>query len=327
MNLRQNIVVVLLLPLLLVLGAASIWYGGSEAMGDVSAANEFILYQIRFPKTITAILAGASLALSGMILQIVFRNPLAGHYVLGVSSGASLFVAIGMLTGTALQAALPSVFNKLFIVSIAVFGSLLTTALILAVAKKINSNVILLLIGLMLAQLFGAAQMGLEYFSDPYNLKLFVIWGMGSLSTCTLEDLKLFAPLVVLLVLALFFKLKALTAFLYGEEYARSMGIDYKRERFWLILIASVLTGLSTAFCGPIAFVGIAVPILGRLMVQQASLWQHFLLSIFLGAGVLLLADVVSNNLVMGFTLPINVITTLFGAPVVIYLMFKTKQW
>ena len=312
---------------LLVLSLASILYGGAESISEHSLVNDYILKHIRFPKTITAIFAGATLALSGLVLQIIFRNPLAGPYVLGVSSGAALFVALGMMAGGAFQAVLPAAVDKLYIVFCAVLGSLITTLLILLVAKKVASNVILLLIGLMIAQLYGAAQMGLEYFADPYSLKLFVIWGMGSLSNCSTEDLLVFVPLSVSIMLLLFLKLKALSSFLYGQAYALSMGINYKRERFWLLLAASVLTGLTTAFCGPIAFVGIAVPILSRMVFKQAGIWLHFFACVLLGAIVLLFADVVSNNSVKGFTLPVNIVTTLIGAPLVIYLMFKNKQW
>lgn len=327
MSTRDKIILSLLVAALLLLALASFLYGGAESISDNSVVSDYILKNIRFPKAITAIFAGATLALSGLVLQIIFRNPLAGPYVLGVSSGAALFVALGMMAGGSFQALLPAAVDKLFIVFCAVLGSLVTTLLILVVAKKVVSNVILLLIGLMISQIYGAVQMGLEYFADPYSLKLFVIWGMGSLSNCSNDDLFVFVPLSITIMILLFLKLKPLSSFLYGQEYALSMGINYKKERFWLLLAASVLTGLTTAFCGPIAFVGIAVPILSRMLFTNASLWLHFFACVLLGAIVMLLADVVSNNCVKGFTMPVNIVTTLIGAPLVIYLMFKNKQW
>lgn len=312
---------------LVLLALASVLFGGAESIANNTPINDYILIHIRFPKTVTAIFAGAALALSGLVLQIIFKNPLAGPYVLGVSSGASLFVALGMMAGGAYQAMLPPLLDKMYVVTCAVLGSMFTTLLILMVAKRIISNVILLLIGLMIAQIYGAVQMSLEYFADPYSLKLFVIWGMGSLSNCSGSDLLVFGPTVIIFMLLLFLKLKPLSTFLYGQEYAMSMGINYKLERFWLLLIASVLTGVATAFCGPIAFVGIAVPIVSRMLFKQAGLWLHFFSSILLGALLLLFADVVSNNSIKGFTLPVNIVTTLLGAPLVIYLMFKNKQW
>ncbi len=296
-------------------------------MTSSHSGDDFIIREIRLPKTITALLAGACLSLAGLTLQIIFRNPLAGPYVLGVSSGASLFVAAGLLASSFFQLSTRLPVGKLFIVTCAVCGSFLATLLILAIARKVSGNVILLLIGLMIAQICGALQMSLEYFADPYNLKTFVIWGMGSLSNTTLGDLTVFLPLALVFMVLLFFRLKPLSAMLYGENYSKNLGFDFQKERFWLILIASLLTGLTTAFCGPIAFAGIAVPIFSRMLFRSSNLWLHFFSCIFLGALLLLLADTLSSNLLKGISLPVNMITTLVGAPLVIYLMFKNRQW
>lgn len=306
---------------------ASLYFGGSSDLGGHSAMNDYIFDQIRLPKTLTAIIAGATLSLAGLILQIVFRNPLAGPYVLGVSSGASLLVAIGILASSTLHLSAQLLSGKLFIVACAVAGSLIVTLFILYIAKKITSNVILLLIGLMIAQICGALQMSLEYFADPYNLKAFVIWGMGSLSNTNISDLKVYAPLSILFIVFLFFQLKPLTAMMYGQHYAENLGFDYKGKRFNLILVSSLLTGLTTAFCGPIAFVGIAVPILSRMVFTVANQWVHFFSSMLLGSILLLLADAFASNLLAQVSLPVNMLTTLIGAPLVIYLMFKNKQW
>ncbi len=306
----------------------SLFYGGSESIGlDALSASDFIFWEIRLPKTITAVIAGCSLAVSGLVLQILFRNPLAGPYVLGISSGASLSVAICLLAGGSLFAVPGYFFGKSIIVLAAVAGSLLVTVMILAVSKKVSSNVVLLLIGLMFSQICSAIQAALEYFSDPNNLKSFVIWGMGSLANTTLEDLRLFVPLSLAVLLALLFFIKPLNALLLGQNYAQNVGVDYQRVRFYLILISSVLTGLVTAFCGPLAFVGIAVPILSRMLFDTSRQHVHVLACLFIGSSVLLLSDALCHSSFRNVSLPINMVTTFIGAPLVIYLMFKNKSW
>jgi iron complex transport system permease protein len=306
----------------------SLFYGGSESIHfDNSFDDNFIFWQIRLPKTLTAIIAGGSLAASGLILQVIFRNPLAGPYVLGISSGASLAVALGVLAGNGFDFFTDILIGRSFLVASAIAGSLAVTLLILAVSKNVKSNVILLLIGLMFSQICGALQMALEYFSDPNNLKSFVVWGMGSLSNTNNKDLFVFAPIVVFCIIVLFLFVKPLNAMLLGQNYAHNVGIDFNRNRFYLILLSSVLTGVTTAFCGPIAFVGIAVPILSRLFFDTSNQQLHLFSSLFIGSIILLFSDALCNHLITDISLPINMITTFIGAPLVIYLMFKHKQW
>jgi iron complex transport system permease protein len=309
-----------LLLLFLVAGYLSLYFGGTQEF------NDYIFYEIRLPKTITAIIAGSTLAIAGLILQVIFRNPLAGPYVLGISSGASLAVAITILTGTSIGLVGNYFLGKTLIVFSSVAGSLGITFLILILAKKINSNVILLLTGLMLSQICGAIEGALQYFANPNDLKSFVMWNMGSLSGTTLTDLSLFIPIALIPLLLLLFFIKPLNAFLLGQNYAEAAGINYKSARFYLILISSVLTGLTTAFCGPIAFVGISVPILARMIFKTSAQGTIIVASIFIGSILLLLADFLSHH-AAGVTLPINMITTFVGAPLVIILLFKNKQW
>jgi iron complex transport system permease protein len=326
--LPENTRIKFLFLVLVLIGSCllSLLFGGSERVHLFHTShNDFIFWHIRFPKTITAIVAGSTLATSGLILQIIFRNPLAGPYVLGISSGASLMVAITILAGSSVQLLSNFFIGKSFLVAIA--GSFFITLLILAISKKVNSNVVLLLIGLMLAQICGAIQSALEYFSDPNSLKSFVIWGMGSLSNTTQKDLFIYFPLAFLSLLSLLFFVKPLNALLLGQHYAQNLGIHFNQSRFYLILISSVLTGLTTAFCGPIAFVGIAVPILSRMIFKSSKQQLHLFASILIGSSILLLADALSHNLVTNIALPINMITTFIGAPLVIYLMFKHKHW
>ena len=257
----------------------------------------------------------------------MFRNPLAGPYVLGISSGASLSVAICLLAGSTVISTPGYFFGKGVVVLAAITGSVLVTILILAVSKKVSSNVVLLLIGIMFSQICAAIQAALEYFSDPNNLKSFVIWGMGSLANTTLEDLKLFVPLSIIALLALMLFIKPLNALLLGQHYAQNVGVDYKGARFWLILISSILTGLTTAFCGPLAFVGIAVPILSRMLFGTSRQQVHLMSCLLIGSSILLASDALCHSSFKNVSLPINMVTTFIGAPLVIYLMFKNKSW
>lgn len=306
----------------------SLFFGGTEdVLSSKITAHNFIFWQIRFPKTITAIIAGSALSAAGLILQIIFRNPLAGPYVLGISSGASLMVAMTILASKTLNLFSDFFIGKGFIVLAAISGSLFVTLLILIISKKVKSNVILLLIGLMFSQICGAIQTALEYFSDPNNLKSFVIWGMGSLANTTNYDLIIFLPVALISIMALLFFVKPLNALLLGQSYAQNVGVNFNQSRFYLILISSVLTGLTTAFCGPIAFVGIAVPILSRMFFDSSKQQLHLVSCLLIGSSILLFSDALCNSAVKNVSLPINMITTFIGAPLVIYLMFKNKHW
>ncbi|MCE3229958.1 MAG: ABC-type iron transport system, permease component [Bacteroidetes bacterium] len=325
---KGNFIRFSLLIILFVTGCLlSLLFGGSKFTAIDFSGNDFIFSEIRIPKTITAILAGATLSVAGLILQVIFRNPLAGPYVLGISSGASLMVAVTILTGGAIGFFSNYYVGKTVIVLSSVSGSLLVTFLILYLAKKISSNVILLLIGLMLSQICGALQGALEYFADPNDLKSFIMWGMGSLSGTTTSDLWIFVPVSLLALGVLVFFIKPLNAFLLGQYYANNAGINYHSNRFYLILISSILTGITTAFCGPIAFVGIAVPLLSRMVFTTSDQKIHLFSCMMIGSCILLFSDVICHAFSTNGTLPVNMITTFVGAPLVIYLLFKNKQW
>jgi iron complex transport system permease protein len=316
-----------LILLLILAFFLSLLYGGSESVNVDWDADNFIFRNIRIPKSLTALVAGGALAISGLILQIIFRNPLAGPYVLGISSGAALMVAFSVLAGNTLCNLSDFFGGRTFIVLSAIAGSFFITLLILFVSKKVSSNVVLLLIGLMFSQICGALQTALEYFADPASLKNFVIWGMGSVSNTSNTDLVLFVPFSVICLGCLLFYMKPLNGLLLGENYARNAGINYNNTRFILILISSVLTGVTTAFCGPVAFVGIAVPILSRMIFHSSRQQIHYFSCLLLGSTIMLFADFISHSLIKNVTLPFNMITTFIGAPLVIYLMFKNKHW
>ncbi len=281
-----------------------------------------IFYNIRVPKTITAILAGGSLAISGLLMQTLFRNPLAGPYVLGVSSGAGLFVAIAMI----LFGGVSNYFVGKSLISIsAITGSLLIMSLVLFISKRSRSNTTVLLVGIMISQILGAFQGLIEYMSNPAALKSFVVWGMGSVSNTSNKDIFILLPVCFIFCLGTLFLSKPLNAILLNETYAQNLGINVNRLRLIIIIITAILTGLITAFCGPIAFVGLSVPIACRLLFKTSHQLHQITYCFLIGAITLLWCDSICQILSSSYALPINTITTILGSPVVIYLIFKSK--
>jgi iron complex transport system permease protein len=319
-----NIVLVVILLLLL---SADIFFGHINLFHSETNSEIWntVVFQIRLPKALTALISGALLALCGLLLQTLFRNPLAGPYVLGISSGSSLFVAIATMILSTTQIPHFNVLGKSTIVVSAMIGALVVTLLILSIAKQTTSNVTVLLVGLMLSQIFGAIQSLIEYWSNADSLKAFVMWGMGSLSNTTLNDLLFIAPAAVLLIFSSLFFVKPLNAILLNEQYAQNLGINLNSVRFWLIIITSLMVGIVTAFCGPIAFVGISVPIATRLLFKISHHFQLIILNCFIGGIAVLFADVICQILSVYISIPINTVTTLLGSPIVIYLLFKSK--
>ena len=284
-----------------------------------------ILYDIRLPKTITSIIAGSGLALCGLLMQSLFRNPLAGPYVLGVSSGSSLFVAIATMLISSIHVSGFYLMGKGIVTLFSIAGAFFVTLIILVVSKKNKSNVTVLLVGLMLGQILGAIQGLIEYISSADNLKTFIMWGMGSVGTTTLQDLYVIIPVFIIAVISAFFFIKPLNAILLNEHYAQNLGVNVNALRLSIIVISAVLVGVITAFCGPIAFVGISVPIASRLFFKTSHHLHQMVFCLLLGACVVLTADVICQVMSSQFMLPINTVTTLIGSPVVIYLLFKSK--
>jgi iron complex transport system permease protein len=284
-----------------------------------------ILFDIRLPKTLTSIIAGSGLALCGLLMQSLFRNPLAGPYVLGVSSGSSLFVAIATMLISSIHISGFYFMGKSIVTLFSISGAFLVTLIILLISKKNKNNVTILLVGLMLGQIMGAIQGLIEYISNADNLKTFVIWGMGSVGSTTLQDLYFVIPIYAFAIASTFFFIKPLNAILLNEQYAQNLGVNVNRLRISIIIITAILVGVITAFCGPIAFVGISVPIASRLLFKTSHHLHQIVFCLLLGACVVLSADVICQLLSSQFLLPINTVTTLIGSPVVIYLLFKSK--
>lgn len=312
---------------LVVLCSCDLCFGSVNLFSIDSSSPLFttILCDIRLPKTVTCIVAGSGLAICGLLMQSLFRNPLAGPYVLGVSSGASLFVAIATMLLTTVNISGFFLVGKSIVTLFSIIGAFGVTLIILMVSKKNRSNVTILLVGLMLAQILGALQGLIEFLSSADGLKTFIVWGMGSVGSTTLSDLVFIFPIFVTTIICAFYLIKPLNAILLNEQYAQNLGINTHTLRFQVIVITAVLVGLITAFCGPIAFVGISVPIASRLFFKTSHHLHQLTFCLLLGACTLLFADVVCQLVSSQIMLPINTITTLIGSPVVIYLLFKSK--
>lgn len=289
--------------------------------------NDFVFQEIRLPKALTCLAAGAGLSAAGLILQVIFRNPLAGPYALGISSGSSLFLALLTLSNFNLVSFQFRYLDKTLSIAFSIIGALIITLIILSISKKVKSNLILLLVGLMIAQFCSAIQGVLEYTANPNNLKNFIVFSMGSLTISNQKEAIFLLTIVLITLATLITQVKALNAFLFGEDYAVNLGFNYSKHRFYLILIASILTGVITAFCGPIAFVGLAIPILSRWILKTSQQGLQLLSCMILGAILLLVCDLVSNVLIKDAIIPINTLTSLVGAPIVISLLFKSKTW
>ncbi|MCK5814658.1 MAG: iron ABC transporter permease [Flavobacteriaceae bacterium] len=295
--------------------------GGEPTKG----AWETIILNYRVPKSITAILVGSGLSISGLLMQTLFRNPLAGPFVLGISSGASLGVAM-LLLGTSLFSGFTFFLDSSFGMAIAAsFGSFLVMTAVMIVANRIRNTMSILIIGLMFGSITSAIISVLAYFSGPEQLQKFIFWGFGSLGNLSWNELSIFALIYFIGISLLGFILKPLNSLLLGENYAKSMGINIKLVRNVILITTSILTGVITAFSGPIAFVGLAVPHIARLIFNSSNHKILLPASAILGAILMLLADTIAQLPTSEFTLPINAITSLFGAPIVIWLLIRKK--
>ncbi|MES2515527.1 MAG: iron ABC transporter permease [Bacteroidota bacterium] len=316
-----------LLLVLSVLLVADLCFGSINlfAIKNDPVLFDTILYDIRLPKTLTAIVAGSGLALCGLLMQSLFRNPLAGPYVLGVSSGSSLFVAIATMLVSSVEISGFYFMGKSIITLFSIAGAFFVTLIILLISKKNKSNVTVLLVGIMLSQILGAVEGLIEFVSSADSVKTFIMWGMGSVGSTTLQDLTLVIPVYGITILCAFLFVKPLNAILLNEQYAQNLGVNVNALRLSIIIITAILVGLITAFCGPIAFVGISVPIASRLLFKTSHHLYQMIFCLLLGACVVLLAEVICQLMSSQFMLPINTVTTLIGSPVVIYLLFRSK--
>jgi iron complex transport system permease protein len=311
-----GVLMVLLFGLDVCSGSMWLW-----PFGELSTMENNILHAIRLPKAVTAIMAGAALSVSGLIMQTLFRNPLAGPYTLGVSSGASLGVALlTMLSGVSglvvsgLGVSLPLS---------ACIGATMVLLLVLAVSRKVHNNVSLLIVGMMFGSIAGALVSLLQNFANPDALKLFIVWTLGSLSSVSWSDMQMMVPILLLGTLFVLLALKPLNGLLLGEDYARGLGIHVARTRVYIVLATGLLAGGVTAFCGPIAFIGVAVPHIARGIFRTSNHRVTIPACALIGACLLLVCDVLCSLAV--YPLPISTVSALFGAPIIIWIILKNK--
>ena len=281
-----------------------------------------VIWDIRFPRSLAAIFGGAALAVSGLLLQIFFRNPIVDPYVLGVSSGATLIVAILMLTGFTLGI---GTVPPLFLSFAALAGALGVVMLIVAISSRVKQVVTLLVIGLMIGYLCSAVSNILVAFAEKENLHNFVLWTLGSFSGFSWDEVAILATAGGALLGAAYLFCKPLNALLLGEDYAQSMGVNIKTLRIIIVLISSALTALVTAFAGPVAFIGLAGPHLARLTLGTSDNKILIPATILLGAMVTTLCDLLARITFSPVELPISAVTSLIGAPIVIGLLIRRR--
>ena len=289
---------------------------------DLATLNSQLLLHLRLPKMLTAILAGASLSVAGLMMQTLFRNPLAGPYILGVSSGASLGVALVTMVTTILPLAF-SLSPHSLIATSAIIGSMLTMMLVMLFAKRIRNNVTLLIVGMMVGNIAGALVNMIQNFANPDSLKLFIVWTLGSLSGVSWDELPILTIGIVLAAILVLKLIKPLNGLLLGEDYARGLGIHVERTRWMMVLASCLLAGSVTAFCGPIAFIGVAVPHIARGIFATSNHRLTVPASALIGANILLVCDILCN---LGtYSLPISTMSALFGAPIILWIVLKKK--
>ena len=285
---------------------------------------EIIVMDYRIPKSFTAILAGIGLSVSGLQMQTFFRNPLAGPFVLGISSGAGLGVALLSMAGTAfgwqILSGTPNYWAAIIASSAGAIGVLVLMGL---TAWKVKDSMTLLIVGLMFGSAASSIVTLLSYFSSAEELKMFTLWSMGNLGNTGWPELGLLSGALLIGLSLVIFSVKSYNAMLLGEAYAKSMGINFQKLRWIMIVSTGILTGGITAFCGPIAFIGIAVPHLARLLFKTNDHRVLFPATALLGILVLLACDTLSQLPGYASSLPINAVTTAFGAPLIIWLIMK----
>ncbi len=318
------LLIVVLFALDLAVGSVSIplrevW--ASLTGGEVAASTVKIVRSIRLVKAVVALLAGAALAVSGLQMQTLFRNPLAGPYVLGISSGASFGVALLLLGAPLLGLGGSSLIASIGMAGAARVGAAVILTMVAILSRRIKDIMVILILGMMCSSGIDAVVQILQYLSSEGALKSFVIWTMGSLGDVTTPQLALLAVAVVIGLVLAVAVIKPLNLLLLGEQYARTMGLNIRRTRRMVFLSTTLLAGTVTAFCGPVGFIGLAVPHLARMLFGEADHRILIPASALTGSAVLLVCDLISKL----FTLPINTVTALMGIPIVVWVVWRHK--
>ena len=328
-----NILILLTLLALLSFGALFI---GSETIPfnsilDVlvgqspNKVTSFIILDIRLPRILTALISGTGLSVAGLLMQTYFRNSLAGPSILGITSGASLGVALVTMSSTLFGFTLLN--NGYSVAMASIIGSIGVLFIILVIASRIGNGVILLIIGIILSSFIGATVTILQYFTDAENIQKYVIWTMGSTNSTTLFDTGVLFIILIIGGLLTLLLIKPLNALLIGEQYARSLGINITKSRYLIILSTGVLTGGITAFCGPIAFIGLAVPHLVKIKTTTSNHNYTIPLTALTGGIIMVIADSIAQAPFSEIQLPINAVTSLIAAPIIIYIILKQRNF
>ena len=330
MKCRNTILFTLLTALCAVLFVVDIAVGSvaiplsevvSALLGNGSEEVRSIVLDIRLVRAVVAVLAGIALSISGLQMQVLFRNPLAGPYVLGVSTGASFGVALFVLGMPLFGIALSPTLQSLGTAGAAWIGSAVVLLLVVALSHRIKDIMVMLILGIMLSSGVGAVVEIMQYFSSEASLKSYVVWTMGSLGDVTASQLAIVAPVIVAGVTMAIAAIKPMNMLLAGERYAASMGLNIARSRNLILISTTLLAGTITAFCGPVGFVGIAVPHIARMLFRSADHRILLPATILSGVMMLLVGDIVAKY----FALPINTITALMGIPIVIYIVTRRR--
>lgn len=299
-------------------------FGGSPSKASWST----IIWEFRLPKALTTIIVGSGLAVSGLLMQTLFRNPLAGPFVLGISSGASLGVAILIMAGSLFGFSIFSLSGSSWaIVLSAVAGAMLVFGLVMIVANKIRDSMSLLIVGLMFGTATGAVVGVLQYFSEAKDIQAFLIWTFGSLGGLGWDKIGILSSLCLTAIALAFVLFKPLNALLLGDNYAQSMGVPIKQMRLLIVAATSILAGSITAFCGPIAFIGIAVPHIARALLGTSDHKVLLPATVLIGSSLLLVCDIIAQLPGSQHVLPINAVTSFVGAPIVIWVIISKRGY
>ncbi|MES2617704.1 MAG: iron ABC transporter permease [Bacteroidota bacterium] len=312
--------------LLLLLLAVDVWMVPTYINPfDFSALNDTVFTAIRLPKALTAICAGAALAACGLMLQQLFKNPLAGPYVLGVSSGASFAVGIVIIAGSSIPFLQSQFFQTVGVAAAGFAGAFIVLFLSLLVSIRFGYSYILLLFGVIIGQIIGALQTLLDYVANPTDLKQYSLWSMGSFSNTIDTSLYLFIVFSVIGCIWCFVLMRPLSVMILGDDVAKTLGIKTKSISLQILLCTGLLAGVVTAFCGPIAFIGMAVPNVAKMLYKTADFRKLSLFTFMLGILMALLCDIIGHLPFYDLHLPINVSTALIGGPVVLIILLKRK--
>ncbi len=323
-----GMVTILLFTLNLLFGSVAIPAADvvSILLGDESAKAswQFIVLQSRLPQAITAMLCGAALAVSGLLLQTAFRNPLAGPSVFGINSGAGLGVALVMLLmGGGLSIGSVSISGFAAILIAAFIGAMAVMAVIFFFSTLVRNNVMLLIIGIMIGYISNSAISLLNFFATDEGVKSYMVWGMGSFGGVSMDNMPIFVSVTVAGLVGALLLIKPLNALMLGDRYAENLGVNILRVRNWLLIVTGILTAITTAFCGPVAFIGLAVPHIARLLLTTDNHRQLLPATLLCGSVVALLCNLICFLPGEEGVIPLNAVTPLIGAPVIIYVIAK----